>query len=766
MTPLVFGAGVDWVKFAVIIVIGLVWLIRNLSTLIKNAKPPAPGRPEGGAAAEQLQSEIDKFLRQAQQQKDTRARPTPPPPPPAPAERQTIAQERIERKKRKAQERKRARGPQKEQRPESATQNKLSQRHAINDEVHRHLDTGKFNRHTAELSRLDDDSLSGTSNIHEAYDKRMAESDSRSEGGTTNIAANPRFARLLTADQIRNAVIFRRSCATRSRTKTTVVSKGETPRCLTAVSRAIISRKLLGKQRLASHTSRIGNMRFDCLSESRSRTSMIVRGLCLAIVALGLASFAAPTYARDAPEQTTAEVFKLPLPITATVKNSFLNALTRYVTQLPADGPPTTLVIEFTTKNDDAVRGSNFFECVQIAEFLTGPAMTRVRTVAYLPNKVKGHAVLVALASESIIMAPNAELGDAGIDDTPAEIKNREDEYLQIARSRRKLAPALALAMLDKSTTAYRVETDGGVIYAAQNELEELKKTKNILKQTEIEPRPLLLNGREARSNFGIAEYLADDRIGVEQALGVKLRENPNRFGNWKAMSLKIEGALSPAMLAERQNALQKAYHSGEANFALIQIDSDGGSPSDSIGFAEYLISLDPGRMRTVAWVSDKAVGDAAWIALGCDDLVMKPGATLGGDGNSAIDDDAMGPLVVKFRNIMDKSKKRNWTPGAAVIGLKKPVWTYKNVQTGRIAILGEDELREQPDPAAWKQGEKLLEAENRLSFDGRRGQELGLVELTPDNLPQLKEHYGLSDDPALKDPTWVDVFLARCVTP
>ena len=43
--------------------------------------------------------------------------------------------------------------------------------------------------------------------------------------------------------------------------------------------------------------------------------------------------------------------------------------------------------------------------------------MAGVKTVAYIPQTIKGHGVLVALACEEIVMNPEAELGEAGVDE-------------------------------------------------------------------------------------------------------------------------------------------------------------------------------------------------------------------------------------------------------------------------------------------------------------------------------------------------------------
>jgi membrane-bound serine protease (ClpP class) len=486
----------------------------------------------------------------------------------------------------------------------------------------------------------------------------------------------------------------------------------------------------------------------------------------LVLSVLGLLLLASPAAAQEAAaakELPTAQVLKLQLPITTNVKAAFVNALSRYTSRLPADANLPVLVIEFTTKDGEVGRGSNFFDCYAIAELLTSKELSKVKTVAYIPKTVKGHAVLVALACQVIIMAPNAELGEAGIDDDAATIKKRVDEYIEIAKTRQSIPAPVAQAMLDPTVKVVQVETADGKSFVLASEFEELRKTQNVIKDTLLAPQPLLISGTDGRQKLGVISFLAPDRRALEQALQVTLKENARAFGEWKAFEIRLDQSLNRQMLAEREQKLSQAYNDGEYNFALITIDSDGGASDASISFVQKLINLDPSRMTTVAWVERKALGDAAWIALACDQLVMAPDAMLGGDGSDAIDKDQRNAFASQFQTFLSDSKKRPWSLGTAVIGQEKPTFLYKNTQSNQLAIFSDAEHQSQPDPAAWKQLQKISEAGQRLSFTGRRAEEWGVPELLADNLHQLKAHYGLENDPTLLEPSWAD-FLLRAL--
>ena len=62
--------------------------------------------------------------------------------------------------------------------------------------------------------------------------------------------------------------------------------------------------------------------------------------------------------------------------------------------------------------------------------------------------------MLVALACEEIVMAPDAEIGDAGIDEPAQEAIDPtvRSGYSQIADRRRTIPTAVAIGMLDRQS--------------------------------------------------------------------------------------------------------------------------------------------------------------------------------------------------------------------------------------------------------------------------------------------------------------------------
>lgn len=109
-------------------------------------------------------------------------------------------------------------------------------------------------------------------------------------------------------------------------------------------------------------------------------------------------------------------------------------------------------IVEFDAPKGqkDFGRGSVFGASHDLANFLSSEELNAVRTVAYLPDAVQGHAVLPVLACQEIIMAEDAKFGAAGIDEKTIAATQRS-AYAEIAGRRRTVPVVVALGMLDRS---------------------------------------------------------------------------------------------------------------------------------------------------------------------------------------------------------------------------------------------------------------------------------------------------------------------------
>ena len=98
--------------------------------------------------------------------------------------------------------------------------------------------------------------------------------------------------------------------------------------------------------------------------------------------------------------------------------------------------------------------------------------------MAWIPRLITGHAVLVAMACDEIIMSPEAEIGKAGEFERVIEPHMR-NAYASIANRRMNIPADVALAMLDPAVELVSVETDVSREYVLSSRLDELRKQKS-----------------------------------------------------------------------------------------------------------------------------------------------------------------------------------------------------------------------------------------------------------------------------------------------
>ena len=256
----------------------------------------------------------------------------------------------------------------------------------------------------------------------------------------------------------------------------------------------------------------------------------------------------------------------------------------------------------------DAGRGSDFYAAHDLANFLSSEELAGVRTVAYLPNSIEGHAVLPVIACQEIIMAKDATIGAAGIDEK-AITPTLRSAYADIAGRRRTVPVVVALGMLDPALEVLQVETEVDQQYVTPEDLEKLKK-EHATKEPVVVKRagePFEFSGAEAR-RLGFASYLAADRREVAKALELPptaIEEDPSLDGGWRAVRVDLKGPIRADSVDKAQHMIEEQIRD-QANFICLWIDSPGGSVADAMQLANFLADLDPSRIRTVAYVPER----------------------------------------------------------------------------------------------------------------------------------------------------------------
>ena len=207
---------------------------------------------------------------------------------------------------------------------------------------------------------------------------------------------------------------------------------------------------------------------------------------------------------------------------------------------------------------------------------------------------------------------------------------------------------------------------------------------------------------------------------------------------------------------------MQERRASGDVNILCVWIDSPGGSLRDAQRLADFLASFDPATVRTVAFVHEQALADAALVALACDHIVMHESAKIGGPGTSFISGDEQAAARGAIQEIA-KSKQISWSLPVAMIDPALQVFRYTHETTGEVRYLSAEEASELKNAEAWKRGGEVSTA-NGLT--GRQAEELKLARYLAGSIDEVRQLYNIDEPFELVRPNWAHVFIESLASP
>jgi membrane-bound serine protease (ClpP class) len=477
----------------------------------------------------------------------------------------------------------------------------------------------------------------------------------------------------------------------------------------------------------------------------------------------------APAVAAPAPpgEARVGKFLRLSSPITDKTNDRVRRVVEAFVAGSKQKGEWPVVVLEIPAGR------TQFGAALDLAKYLTGPSLNGATTVAYIPQTLTGHGVLVALACNEIVMHRDGldektELGDAGEHESAIDATLAAG-YRQIAESRRTVPVPIALKMLDRNLELLEVETENSREFVLAADLPALRKKKAV-----NEPKTMLAAGRAGRftsaqaKELGFATLLVADRKDLMHSLGLPraaLDEDPSLDGEWRPMRVDVAGPITADLVDRTIATLDRQIKEADVNFICVWLDTPGGSPTDSIRLANYLTGLAPAKRRTVAYVASKARGDAAAIALACDQIVMHRGAVLGGSGEATIDEKTVGAVEQTFRDVA-KRKQRSPALAAAMINPEVVVYRYTRKDNGLTEFFTEREAADLPDADQWKQGDAIEDGADTLLLNAERAEQLGVTHHVVQDFAEFRQLYGLENDPQLIEPGWAQFLIDALNSP
>ena len=504
-------------------------------------------------------------------------------------------------------------------------------------------------------------------------------------------------------------------------------------------------------------------------------------------------------------KQGLATLVEVKLPLGSGGEAPLKQAITRARDRLIAearqrgDGRRPILVLQFIPTGNAEGAGSQFETVLSLARFLESREMADVKTVAWLPRTVRGHGVLAAIACEEIVMAADAEIGDARADEPADHGVSRTvvEAYREIADAKRTIPVALAVGMIDPAIEVVQIESEEGVRFLPRDEVEAFRADNEVINESTLVPAGTVANftGREGRQ-FGFVKYLAAEKADVAKALSVPvdaLEFNQSLVAEWVPVMITVRGEITPAAVSQLSTLLNDNIARG-ANWIGVRIDSVGGDLDACITLANQLAELDPNAIRTVAYVPVEAKGGAAIVALACDQLVMAPDAKIGIGPNLAElarDDNrnlpqqrrrrgfqperdgedpaallaAVESAEISLRSSLADKTDRSASLLTAMIDPDVEVFQYRNKESGDARWMSVEEAGALRDAPNWTQGVALHAGAEPLQLDGTQALEAGIAFQTVDSFDQLERMYGLSDVDFV-EPNWAMKLVHALASP
>jgi membrane-bound ClpP family serine protease len=443
--------------------------------------------------------------------------------------------------------------------------------------------------------------------------------------------------------------------------------------------------------------------------------------------------------------------------------------------------PTVILCFKVNADQEEFGRGSSFGACYELADLLVSGKFHGIRTVAYFPQSVRGHALLVALACSERIAAESAEIGEAGIDETTIS-STQQQAYQEISKRRRTLPPAMVDKLLDRQTELIQIETEKGIRLVSPAEVKELRQTETFA----AEPTTLIPSGApglftaDAARKLGLINLIANDRVALARGLGFRpdeIKNAPISGEQGHAVRINLTGLMNSDKVGSAIRSIQTALEPNpvtinqrkvgtvKVDFLCLYIDSPGGDIEASLNMASYLArNIDSTKVRTVAYIPYQARSDAAIIALACDETVLGPGAILGGDGANVFSVAQITDARQMIREFLSQETIRSWS---LPVGFVDPdIEIFKATRSGRlIDYFCDEELKQLPDAELWKKGETVKEKGKLLQIVGGKGEQY-FVDRSAKDFAEFKFLYGLEDEPLLVEPTWADQLVQSLSSP
>jgi len=400
-------------------------------------------------------------------------------------------------------------------------------------------------------------------------------------------------------------------------------------------------------------------------------------------------------------------------------------------------------------------QGTSFEKAYSIARWLSGQKGNQVKSVGYISSNLRGHAVLIALACEELVMLPDSEIGKSGIDEAQVE-PTIEQAYLDTAAKRGMFPPSAIRSMLDPSQSLVQLDLEGGgVEFTTLPELESKPREQGAWRERQLVPANQMasFNGQELRQRRWISSLVNQrELLPVALKLTGPIQEKPLFSLPRKPVHLKLSGVLHRRMVNRTLRAIDDAVNNQKADLVLIQLDSPGGNLDDSIRLAYRLAEIPSDKAEVIVYVSKHARGDAALIALAADAIYMAPDAVLGTGGEASIN---AAEIEKRKTNFLELAQRKSRAAGD-LVGLVHPDAIVHDflAADGRRMRTVPTWVIDDPQNPLWTKGQAV---DYSKGIETVRAIAMGLASGRANDLESVAKLFGVDELPVDKQTSRID---------
>ncbi len=462
-------------------------------------------------------------------------------------------------------------------------------------------------------------------------------------------------------------------------------------------------------------------------------------------------------------------------PITSEVTNRVRNLVEE--AKSGKNGRVISKIIFDFNPNGEEASSRDFGPCYDLAKYIRD--QRNYTTVAYVHHVVSRHTVLPVLACKELVMGgPEDSWIGKVVEDPKSPLDPQEAKaYEQFAGDAR---TAIVQRMFDPGVDLMKGRRNNAEFYYDKRRQDQAIALGVVGGEQVMPPGDLAFLNSDAAVRFGLCKLANKaNRRQVAEYYGLSaasLRQDPLRGRTPEARLMTIKGEVTKSLKESMLRRIRRAREDGVNTFFLrFEQDFGGGDPQTAREIADQMREFsndekDP--IQLIAFIPYNAKDTAAFIALGCGDIVMSEDATFGDFssrvglganprqwGNAGTD---IGPIKASLRDLLEKTD-RDPVIADGLLDIDVELYrvrTRKGAFERRI-ITGEELAQDQQSPnPKWQVENKIKHKGKLLVLDAKTAKEVGLARylVKGRDVREVYTQYGLEPDKVREiTPDWLD---------